>query len=171
MKPCETQREVPDNKRPVEEVYLDEEQAPVIKTWERVVEDLHVATAKDWKNKPMSPDQCYVIRTDIPIPEVVMERIRQGHLPTQMEDKWFMFFENNTIRYFRSWSGFNIFNAYCEKKEQGYAITKIEVDTENYNSSPQKAPDALLAFLQVLARQCGVSLDEQIGIYPYRSGR
>ena len=148
----------------VEEVFLDEKQAPVIGTWKWAVEDLRVATGKDWKNKAMSSDKFYVIRTDIPIPAVVMERIRQGHIPGQMEDKWFMYFENNIIHYHRSWSGCNTFNAYCEERKDGYAITKIEVDMEDYNTNPRRAPEALDLFLQILAMHCGVNMDYPVSI-------
>ena len=148
----------------VEEVYLDEKDAPAIGTWKWAVEDLHIATSKDWKNRPMARDKYYVIRTDIPIPAVVMERIRQGHMPGQMEDKWFMYFENNIIHYHRSWSGCNTFNAYCEERKDGYAITKIEVDMEDYNTNPRRAPEALDYFLHTLAWHCGVSMDNPVSI-------
>lgn len=35
--------------------------------------------------------------------------IKKGHLPKQMEDKWFMFFENNKLFIHRSWTGFCIY--------------------------------------------------------------
>lgn len=112
----------------------------------------------------MSSDKYYVIRTEIPIPTIVMERIRQGHMPEQMEDKWFMYFENNIIHYHRSWTGCNTFNAYCEERKDGYAITKIEVDMEDYNTNPRRAPEALDYFLQALAWHCGVSMDYPVSI-------
>ena len=148
----------------VEEVFIDEKHAPVIRTWKWAVSDLRVATSKDWKNRPMARDRHYVIRTDIPIPKVAMERIRQGHIPGQMEDKWFMYFENGVIRYYRSWTGSNTFNAYCEEREDGYAITKIEVDMEDYDTNPRCAPEALNYFLHTLAWHCGVSMDCPVSI-------
>lgn len=137
---------------------------PIIDKWKKAVGDLRTAEAGDWKTKPMSPDNHYVISTEIAVPELAMERIRQGHIPREMEDKWFMYCENDVIRYFRSWTGYNIFSAYCEKREEGYAITKIEVDMEEYKTSPSQAKEALENLLKLLARQCGVYLDNPIPI-------
>ena len=75
---------------------------PIIDKWKKAVGDLRTAKAGDWKTKPMSPDNHYVISTEIAVPELAMERIRQGHIPKEMEDKWFMYCENDVIRYFRS---------------------------------------------------------------------
>ena len=128
--------------------------APIIERWNRNVKDLKIATSKDWKNKPMSKEQHYVILTDVVVPPLAMDRIRQGHIPGQMEDHWFMFCEDNAIRYFRSWTGYNIYNAYFEKKDGGYHITKIEVDMECYNTNPSRAVNDLDHFLRLLTSQC-----------------
>lgn len=138
--------------------------SPIIEKWNEAVRNLRIATAADWKNKPMSQEKHYVILTDIVVPSIAMERIRQGHIPMQMEDRWFMFCEGNAIRYFRSWTGYNTFNAYFEQKGGSYHITKIEVDMEDYNSNPRRAVEALDCFLTLLAMQCGVDMDELIGI-------
>ena len=36
-------------------------------------------------------------------------RLRQGHIPREMEDKWFRFFEDGVFYIFRSWTGFCIY--------------------------------------------------------------
>ena len=123
--------------------------APLIEKWKRAVKDMEVATSKSWKNLPMSPDH-YVIQTDIPVPEAAMIRIRMGHIPGQMEDHWFMFCEDNVIRYFRSWTGYNIYNGYVEKWADGCHITKVVVDMENYNTNPSRAVQDLERFLKLL---------------------
>lgn len=134
----------------------------VIKWWKESMEELCVATASDWNTKPMPTDNHYVIKTKIPLPPVAMELIRHGHFPKEMEDKWFMYCEGDTIRYFRSWTGENIFNAYCEKaNDGGYSIMRIEVNTDAYKNSPRHADKALEDFLELLSWQCGVNIDEQ----------
>ena len=138
--------------------------APIIEKWNRAVGNLKVATPADWNNKPMSPENHYVILTNILLPSLAMERIRLGHIPGQMEDRWFMFCENNVIRYFRSWTGYNTFNAYIEEIDDNYHITKIEVDMEDYSTNPRRAAEALEYFLSLLAKQCGVMIDEPVSI-------
>ena len=130
--------------------------APIIKKWTDAVEGLRVATAADWKTKPMSVEHHYIISTEIPVPAYAMDRIRQGHIPEGMDDRWFMYCENDVIRYFRSWLGANIFNAYFEQRGDDFCIYRIDVDTEDFSSSPNEAADALKMFIQLLFHQCDV---------------
>ena len=37
------------------------------------------------------------------------QKITFGHIPKEMEDKWFIFFENDKIYFHRSWTGFCMF--------------------------------------------------------------
>ena len=148
----------------VKKVLLDEVLTPVIGRWKHAMEKLRVATPTDWKNKPMPSEQHYVIKVELPLSPVALEKIRHGHLPGQMEDKWWMFFENNVIRYFRSWTGDNIFNAYCEQRGDDYYIVEIEVNTDAYSTSPGSARHDLEYFLSLLSYQCNVSIHEQVCI-------
>lgn len=75
------------------------------------------------------PEEYVIIRTDITIPAEAMAVIRKGHVPETMEDNWFMYCDGNAIRYFRSWTGVCIFEAFYEKKDSGdYRITHIKVN-------------------------------------------
>ena len=35
-----------------------------------------------------------------------MQEVRYGHIPEAMEDHWFMYCDESTIRYHRSWKGY-----------------------------------------------------------------
>ena len=69
---------------------------------------MKIAKRTDWKTEPLPPR-----RTNIPLDRSFkpheMERIHQGLVPAQMEDKWFIFWEDNTLFFHRSWTGFCIF--------------------------------------------------------------
>lgn len=42
------------------------------------------------------------------------ELLEYGNIPRQMEDKWFLYLENDVIHYLRSWTGIEIFKANLE---------------------------------------------------------
>ena len=154
-----------DIQQSVEPEIVELYESDVIEQWKFAAELLRIATASDWKTKPMPKDNHYVILTDIPLTPVAMNRLRAGHLPRPMEDRWFMYCEGDTIRYFRSWSGENIFNAYCEKANDScFHIKRIEVNTEAYTNNSRHAEEALEYLLQLLARHCDISIDEQVSV-------
>jgi len=50
-------------------------------------------------------------RIDLPLvfSDADGEQMRKGHLPTDMDDKWFIFFENGWLYFHRSWTGHCIY--------------------------------------------------------------
>lgn len=62
----------------------------------------------DWKNIDMPElNEFFILKRKLTSQDI--ELIKKGHLPKQMEDKWFMFFENNKLFIHRSWTGFCIY--------------------------------------------------------------
>lgn len=62
----------------------------------------------DWKTKPMPPRrEPFPLEMDLTAEE--LERLRQGHVPREMEDKWFRYFADGVFYIFRSWTGFCIY--------------------------------------------------------------
>ena len=72
-----------------------------------------VATKDSWTIMPM-PEQHTTIPVGVILPENAMECVKYGHIPDAMEDHWFMYCDDNTIRYYRSWTGFCIYVAKYE---------------------------------------------------------
>lgn len=50
-----------------------------------------------------------------------MAIIRQGLVPRDMDDRWFMFFENDSLHIFRSWTGYQIFALHFAEAPDGGA--------------------------------------------------
>lgn len=88
----------------VENVILPQEFVEVIQPAKKV------ATEKSWHTEPM-PEQHVVLNLDATISSDDMQMVKKGHIPEAMEDHWFMYCDDTTIRYFRSWSGYCIFIA------------------------------------------------------------
>ena len=113
-----------------------------------------VATKDRWKILPM-PEKNTVIPLNVEIPYGAMRIIKYGHIPEAMEDHWFMYCDEDTIRYYRSWTGICIFEAMYEEYGDGYRITFLRVnrDPEQFGSTNNKKDTCL--FLALLTEEFG----------------
>ena len=113
-----------------------------------------VATKDSWTIMPM-PEQHTTIPVGVILPENAMECVKYGHIPDAMEDHWFMYCDDNTIRYYRSWTGFCIYVARYEKVDEGYKITDLTVNRypEQYKCDDDKHDLAL--FMTLLTEEYG----------------
>jgi len=98
-----------------------------------------VAKRDDWKNFPMTD-----LKIQIPLQLVYtnqeFEVIRQGFIPRVMEDKWFVVVEGGQILFFRSWTGFMIYDCVFEEKGNEVWMTLMDVNrdsTEYSNTDDQ----------------------------------
>ena len=83
------------------------------------------------------------------------EILEWGHIPEVMEDHWFMYFEDNVIRYYRSWTGFCIYKAWIEPEGDHFVVGKAQVNRskKQYGSDDIEADRDLLA--QLIAWEVG----------------
>jgi len=76
-----------------------------------------VATRSSWKAEPFDAE------VDIPYSASFsaedFDTIRQGLVPAQMEDKWFIFFESNVLHIHRSWTGAGTFKVEFRSDAEG----------------------------------------------------
>ncbi len=80
----------------------------------------------DWINEPMGPAFAE-FSLDIRLSSEAMNVVRLGLIPNQMEDKWFLFFEEPVLHFHRSWTGFEAFTMRIEDSPEGYRIKGIKV--------------------------------------------
>ena len=88
-----------------------------------------IATKNSWKTKPM-PEQRVTVPLGIHLTEEQMASIRPGHIPEDMGDHWFMYCTEDRIRFFRSWTGYFIFDAAFEKAPDGYTVTNLTINQD-----------------------------------------
>lgn len=77
-----------------------------------------MATAKreDWQTKPFTDTTTELFyQRDFSPRE--MQKIQLGFIPKVMEDKWFIYFEDNTLNFHRSWTGNKIYQVNFTKSE------------------------------------------------------
>ena len=84
------------------------------------------AIKSDWETHRM-PRMRSHIKFDVGIAEEEFEMLAWGHIPEEMEDRWFMYFDGEAFCFYRSWTGFCIFRVYVERAKEGdgYVLTRI----------------------------------------------
>lgn len=77
------------------------------------------------------------------------EQIKAGLVPREMEDKWFMFFEEPWLFIHRSWTGFCIYGVRWESSARGATTVEAWVsrNTEQYRETRTEYDEKLLRFL------------------------
>jgi ADP-ribosylglycohydrolase len=76
-------------------------------------------------------------------------KLTKGLIPEEMEDKWFIFYENDYLYFHRSWTGFGMYKAHIIKEPEGYSITEFwaERNREKYSNDDDQADIETLSFL------------------------
>jgi hypothetical protein len=99
------------------------------------------AKKSDWGTKPM-PEQCSVLSLNKKITLDQMDRIRKGLIPEGMDDKWFIYYEEdeNKLYMHRSWSGYCVWIVQFEDKGKHYKATTV---TANRDPDQHTASDAV----------------------------
>lgn len=96
------------------------------------------ATRSTWQNIPA--DQPLRIGINLHFTEKQYSRLKRGLIPHQMEDKWFVFFEDDWLYFHRSWTGHEIYRANIIREDEGYSIKEFwaERNTDKYsNKDPE----------------------------------
>ncbi len=97
----------------------------------------------DWKTEDMPKQRDQFILHRAFTKEQYMS-LNKGHIPVEMEDKWFWYMEGNKLYLHRSWTGFCIYIIELQKDgnhkvtvnrdPEQYKNTDIEQDRENLNT-------------------------------------
>lgn len=89
-----------------------------------------VAEKGDWKITEMPEEHdCFILHRHLN--GLQMEALRRGHIPEQMEDKWFWYMEGDTLFAHRSWTGFCIYR--IDFKPDDKHLVTVSRDKEQYS--------------------------------------
>ena len=82
-------------------------------------------------------EKTHSIATDIRFSDRQFARIRYGLYPEQMEDKWFVYYDDNRLHCYRSWTGMKVYEAEIKRSGNACSITEIitERDPDRYDSA------------------------------------
>lgn len=83
----------------------------------------------DWKTVEM-PEQIEKFVIEKTLTDIEIEYIKEGHRPQEMEDKWFMYFEDKKLFIHRSWTGYCIY--IIDLSEHGKLNVTVNRNPEQY---------------------------------------
>lgn len=93
------------------------------------------ATADSWKHEAMSDYREQIPYTDV-FNESDMEIISQGYIPEEMEEKWFIYMEEDWLYLHRSWTGFCYYMVRFEKGGDEYHVAEALVNRDEKQKKP-----------------------------------
>jgi hypothetical protein len=106
------------------------------------------ASQHDWETKPL-PAARTTIAYDRRYSAKEFARLSAGHVPRDMDEKWFVYFEEPWLYLHRSWTGYCIFQVRFEKAGRGFRVAEAFVsrDPEQYSSTDDDEDASLLGTL------------------------
>lgn len=107
------------------------------------------ATRQSWSNLQPLPAKRSPLFPQRAFTQQEFERIRLGFIPEDMEDKWFLFLEGDTLYVHRSWTGTCIYQLRLVKEGAKVLIRDAFVNREQtqYGGSDDRYDEKLLLFL------------------------
>jgi len=106
------------------------------------------AGSSDWKTIAL-PTKRTTIALSRSFSENEMEMIRKGLIPEEMEDKWFIYWQDNTLFFHRSWTGYCIFVVRFVPKEDSWETVEADLnrDPGQYRETSDEKDAGLIFFL------------------------
>jgi len=100
-----------------------------------VCESMDVATRASRKTLP-PPAERESLQLGLLFSDDEGERIRRGHIPKDMDDKWFIFFEDGWLYFHRSWTGHCIYGVRLDGSPSGVRVIEAWAsrNKDEYNS-------------------------------------
>jgi ADP-ribosyl-[dinitrogen reductase] hydrolase len=99
------------------------------------------------QNQPI--DNPKRIAIGIQLTDKQFSKVTCGLIPQEMEDKWFIYYENEWLYFHRSWTGNGIYKAKLNKESDGYSITEFwaERNQEKYKNEDDSTDIETFSFL------------------------
>ena len=99
------------------------------------------AEPSDWKTLPM-PERTARLPFERTVDAKQMARLRDGFVPSEQEDKWFVVFHDDALWFYRSWTGFCIYRVRFEARGvERFAVVEATVNrqADQYRNSDDAA--------------------------------
>ena len=90
---------------------------------------MKTAKPADWKTEAL-PSKKTTIHLDRTFSSQEMEHISRGLVPEQMEDKWFIYWQDDTLFFHRSWTGFCIYVVHFIPEGDRYRMVEADVNQD-----------------------------------------
>lgn len=117
------------------ETWFHKASSPSLPAFQR--QTIRRASASDWEIKPFSGDHV-TIPLAMSFSASQSQLIKMGFIPSEMEEKWFAYFDNNILYQYHSWSGLCVDRVYFKPDGDGLRATHAEVSQEAVQSMDQR---------------------------------
>lgn len=109
---------------------------------------MNTAKRSDWETKEL-PAKRSTIALNRGFTSEEMEPIRMGLIPEAMEDKWFIYWEDDRLFFHRSWTGFCVYVVRFAKRGDGYHMVGAEAnrDPEQYRETSDERDAKMISYL------------------------
>src|SRR6059036_193907 len=106
---------------------------------------METAHKDSWKIEPI-PQETNVLAYSAEFSAEEFERISLGLVPQEMEDKWFIYLEGNTLYLHRSWTGICVYEVEFQESGMKYTVHRALAnrDKTQYQGSDDAYDAALL---------------------------
>jgi len=106
------------------------------------------AKPTDWKTKAL-PSKRITVLLDRTFSPQEMQCIQKGLVPEEMEDKWFIYWKDNTLFFHRSWTGLCIYVVRFVVEGDNYRMIEADVnqDSMQYEETSGKKEAEMISFL------------------------
>jgi 8-oxo-dGTP diphosphatase len=109
---------------------------------------MKVAKPTDWKIEALTAKRTTILLDRTFSPED-MNLIRRGFVPEQMEDKWFIYWKDNTLFFYRSWTGFCIYMVRFTIENKSCRMIEADVnrDSKQYQETSNERDAKMISYL------------------------
>jgi hypothetical protein len=106
------------------------------------------ATKADWRIKKL-PSKRTSIALDRRFTPHEIQHIKAGLIPAEMEDKWFVYWQDDTLFFHRSWTGFCLYVVKFVKDGECYRMRKAELNRNprQYAETSDAKDASLISYL------------------------
>ncbi len=114
---------------------------------------MRAATQCDWQVQAL-PSEHVTVYLDFKLSAREAERVRFGFIPSVMEEKWFVYFADNTLYQHRSWTGYCIDQIHFIPDGGGLRATHAEVN-RNRQQYTEDDDEKDIRRIEVMVRELG----------------
>jgi|SRR5580765_6661603 hypothetical protein len=110
-----------------------------------------IATRECWKVLPL-PEARAELGFAGTYTSADFERIKRGLIPEEMEDKWFIFYDEPWLYFHRSWTGAGVYGVefHASHQEASVAASWVSRDATQYGQSTDDDRDLVKFLIDVL---------------------
>jgi len=97
---------------------------------------ISAARREDWKTQPM-PEGKITREINRFYSAGDAGMIRHGSMPEQMEDKWFIFYEDGKLFFHRSWTGLCVFVMHFREQGDALVANRLDINKETADADSE----------------------------------